>query len=103
MVSEPGHGHAESDAAQHAIKKFGVNEKDMPPTKIVRLSKEIGFSRAIVFPHPNHLLSVSYRTLDSKASKFARLLEESGIPASLRAAVLSIFLKWRNGLVVLEK
>lgn len=45
VTHEPGAGHAKSPDSLRAMKLFGVTEKDMPPSHIRDLCKEIGFSK----------------------------------------------------------
>ena len=40
---EPGEGHAESTKSKEAVQRFGVNEKDMPPRRIMELGEQVGF------------------------------------------------------------
>jgi 2-polyprenyl-3-methyl-5-hydroxy-6-metoxy-1,4-benzoquinol methylase len=50
VVSEPGKGHGSSAEAQEAVERFGVTERDMPPTAIIAAAKQAGFSRWVVYP-----------------------------------------------------
>ena len=52
---EPGTGHHHSDRSQHAIKEYGVHEKDMPPSHIWKLGRKAGFTRKLVLPTPHEL------------------------------------------------
>jgi SAM-dependent methyltransferase len=45
ITAEPGQGHSKAPASKHAMEKYGVTEKDMPPSHIIKLSESIGFSR----------------------------------------------------------
>src|SRR3989344_733858 len=63
VTYEPGEGHANSLAAKTAVQRFGVTEKDMPPYKIIKLGRKIGFSGYNFYPenmniHPNNLLKL---------------------------------------------
>lgn len=45
VTAEPGQGHSNAPASKYAMEKYGVTEKDMPPSHIIKLSQSIGFSR----------------------------------------------------------
>jgi len=61
ITFEPGTGHHDSATSQHAIREFGVHEKDMPPKHIIRLAREIGFKRWLSLPHPHDINRALYR------------------------------------------
>jgi SAM-dependent methyltransferase len=50
VTHEPGEGHAESEASQMAVQRYGVTEKDMPPYRIIAIAKEVGFRDAVTYP-----------------------------------------------------
>ena len=52
VCSEPGAGHSHAAASQHAVNVFGVTEKDMPPSHIISIGREVGFRSAEVLPSP---------------------------------------------------
>lgn len=52
---EPGRGHNKTDETVEAMVKFGVTEKDMPPAKVIRLGKRVGFRKFEVFPSAGFL------------------------------------------------
>lgn len=58
---EPGSGHAESESSRQAVEEFRVHEKSMPPSYIVRLARDVGFSRHLVLPHPHQVNRTVYR------------------------------------------
>jgi SAM-dependent methyltransferase len=61
ITLEPGSGHHQTATSQHAIEKYGVHEKDMPPRHIIRLAREIGFRQWLALPHPCDLNNAYYR------------------------------------------
>jgi hypothetical protein len=74
ITSEPGTGHANSRDAQEAVRKFGVTERDMPPHRIMRVAKQIGFHSFMTYPHATHLHRFNYysargRTLAGRLSR----------------------------------
>jgi SAM-dependent methyltransferase len=60
ITHEPGRGHFDSEPSRHAMKQFGVNEKDMPPSRIFALGREAGFSSFRRFVDPTHLCLAAY-------------------------------------------
>ena len=50
ITSEPGKGHGASKQAREAVEKFGVTERDMPPTLIIGAAKQAGFKHYKVYP-----------------------------------------------------
>jgi SAM-dependent methyltransferase len=51
LTSEPGRGHDQSPQSIEAVRRYNVTEKAMPPEKVVRLGRQIGFRAYNVFPH----------------------------------------------------
>ena len=101
LCIEPGEGHSQSATSQHAVREFGVHEKDMPPRHILATARAAGFRKHVVLPWPwFHLRSV-YRpayargrgNLDLLGLKFLSLLR-----------ILKYFFRTRRqGLVLLFK
>jgi SAM-dependent methyltransferase len=61
ITFEPGSGHSETASARHAVREFGVHEKDMPPRQIVRLGREVGFRRHLLLPRPHDVVRTLFR------------------------------------------
>ena len=61
IALEPGEGHSTMPASVHAVKEFGVHEKDMPVGHIVRLAREAGFRRHLVLPRAHEIVRLLYR------------------------------------------
>jgi hypothetical protein len=60
ITSEPGQGHQESVESIGHIKKYNTTEKDMQPTKIIKLGYQAGFQQFKVFPHAFDLCHFVY-------------------------------------------
>jgi SAM-dependent methyltransferase len=58
ICSEPGRDHHITPESQRAIHEFGVNEKEMPPSHIIRLADEIGFRSGRALPYPFDILDL---------------------------------------------
>lgn len=58
ITHEPGEGHAKAEASRHAVEKFDVTEKDMPPYHIIDIAKKHGFKSSEVYPFPAHLVEL---------------------------------------------
>jgi len=98
VTSEPGRGHADSADARHAVETYQVTERDMPPERIIRAGRQVGFRRFCVYPHTKPLSLLVFGAYpDSRLHK---------LPTWLRglAALYAILIKKRaTGIVVLEK
>jgi ubiquinone/menaquinone biosynthesis C-methylase UbiE len=46
---EPGVGHSKTESSLIAMKKYGVTEKDMPPSRIIKAGKLAGFKKFKIF------------------------------------------------------
>lgn len=100
ITSEPGKGHSTQQTSINAMDKYNVTEKDMPPAKIVKLAKKVGFKRYKVLPHQFFLSKGIYNSV-IQTSNF-QLLK----PRFLReiAKYLKIFLnRNKNGIVLFVK
>ena len=93
VVSEPGKGHARQEESQAAVSRFGVTEKDMPPSRVIRCARQAGFDTFRVYPHPAHLLS--FQPLSEQSSRLRVLLEALG-----RAVWVLLVGRYRHGIVV---
>lgn len=58
---EPGEGHSRSPGSQHAVRTYGVHEREMPPRTIIRHARAAGFTRHLVLPWPWYYLAAVYR------------------------------------------
>ncbi len=63
ITSEPGKGHSKQPTSINAMEKFNVTEKDMPPGKIIKLAKKVGFKRFKVLPHQFFLSKGIYNSV----------------------------------------
>ncbi|MDD2765183.1 MAG: class I SAM-dependent methyltransferase [Opitutaceae bacterium] len=58
---EPGSGHNRSRLSRRAVEEFGVRERDMPPQRIWRLGRKVGFRRRLILPLPHDINRSLYR------------------------------------------
>lgn len=66
VAHEPGTGHSENESTIEKVRSYGVTEKDMPPSKIISMAMEIGFTDSTTIPFPEDLLSVIVASHDGK-------------------------------------
>lgn len=66
VLHEPGVGHAENSKA--TVERFGVNEKDMPPSLIWRHAKNAGFSKVYVVPSMQTVKELLFLSFDFSAA-----------------------------------
>jgi SAM-dependent methyltransferase len=76
LAFEPGYGHSQAEVSRHAVKKFGVHERDMPPQKIVSTGKAVGFQRSLFLPLPHDMMRSLYRRDYFAAPNRRRLILE---------------------------
>ena len=74
IAFEPGRGHAQAPASVHAVREWGVHEKDMPVDYIVKLGREAGFRRHLVMPRPHEVSRLLYRPTFAAATSQLDLL-----------------------------
>jgi ubiquinone/menaquinone biosynthesis C-methylase UbiE len=58
IAIEPGRGHSKTKAAKIATSTWGVTERDMPPSLIIRIGKKAGFKKAKVYWRVNRPFEV---------------------------------------------
>lgn len=100
IISEPGKGHGKSEHSLEAVRKYGVAEEDMPPTKIIYNAQKAGFKKWKVYPD----IGMIQRAIVKK--NFNRSILKY-IPGSLTrwfaVQYLLIFKKSFQGIVVLYR
>lgn len=103
VLSEPGVGHSESEAAINAIDRYGVTEKDMPPPMVKRIAKSVGFRRASVHPHLGQMMGVvSGRGASRRKGLTGWLLQRAAMRPLILMLVATLW-KRRSGVVALVK
>jgi 2-polyprenyl-3-methyl-5-hydroxy-6-metoxy-1,4-benzoquinol methylase len=119
ITSEPGLNHRHSPLALEAVRKYQVTEKSMPPVKIVKLAKQIGFRDFQVYPHAFRVQRAVYGKphragqpgLRSGATIRRVLRLAAGLTlgpfrmlySSARLAAWTQFACWADGITVLVK
>lgn len=61
LCLEPGKGHTKAGTTAEAAARYGVTEKDMPPSKIIDLAKRAGFRKFEVYPGAGFLSHAIFR------------------------------------------
>jgi SAM-dependent methyltransferase len=114
VASEPGGRHSHSPGAVEAVRQFNVTEKNMPPLRIIRVARGIGFRDFQVYPHAFRVHREVFRPHDF-GSPGATLLRAGRAAArlllgpwrllyrSLRLAAWTQLACWANGITVLVK
>jgi hypothetical protein len=102
LTSEPGKGHATNESVSALAKKFNVTEKDMPPQKIRRIGKGVGFHSFHTFPHAQDLKQSIY--VIETATRWRRLAAKAGPLGrmALRAYTLNRLLFPRQGNAIVK-
>jgi SAM-dependent methyltransferase len=72
IASEPGLGH--ESRSRSAIERYDVTEKDMPPSYVIRLGREVGFANGKAYPRADHLGRLLFTRRWSALGRLSRLL-----------------------------
>ena len=103
VVSEPGVGHHKTAASRHAIEEFDVNEKEMPPFKIARMARAIGFRRVQTYAHQGQLFDLANGTASfQRTGPVGWLLRRRILQPVLVLLLMALLKRW-SGVVVLTK
>ena len=90
VASEPGHGHSSQPASVEATSKFGVAERDMPPSKIAAAAQSAGFEQFDVFPHAFDVLQIVYGAMGTSGDRNALIAKyRREFESTVKAAPLS--------------
>ena len=93
VVAEPGKGHHEAEASVQAVEIYDVNEKEMPPTKVIRMARKTGFKRWRVKPNHGQLLTLLNGTNLSERKGLVGSIVKLPITRPLVAAALILGVK----------
>ncbi len=99
VALEPGRGHHRKSREVEA--EYDVTEKDMPPSYVRWLGRQVGFKRCRIFPGPQHLGKALYGS-QRVGGWLGRLLR---IWPFRHLAVLGIMVlqRWYCGITILQK
>jgi len=105
ITVEPGVGHSKSYYSIKAMKKYKVTEKDMPPKKIIKIAKEIGFKKFNIFPllyeNINFLKNLFEKENYDIKSNFKNILK---LFKDEENSILRLFLdKEKKGILLMKK
>ena len=98
VTHEPGAGHSRQPASIEAMRRYGVNEKDMPPSKIFELGRRAGFRQFESFVDPTEMLlafsglnpSTGGRVSGAKWKRAVRVARQM-LPNSSRGAICVLY------------
>jgi SAM-dependent methyltransferase len=106
IFSEPGRGHKNTKLSIDVMKKYNVNEKDMPPNLLIKYGKKIGFTKFNVYPKPKLMMNLLYSPNEKFFGFNSRLFEtifKLNIIRNLAIFFLMIFKKYHYGIVLMKK
>jgi ubiquinone/menaquinone biosynthesis C-methylase UbiE len=69
ITHEPGIGHSINPHSIEAMKTFGVNERDMPPSLIIQRGQEVGFRKFHIFSMFHQIQNTFYNPRSSVTPK----------------------------------
>lgn len=101
ITSEPGFGHANNKTSKNASANYGVTEKSMPPYKIIRLGKKVGFKRFKVYPHASFKSMILYN--NEKPITLAGKIAKLNLIRPLAAIFNILLYKRMDGIVTMIK
>jgi SAM-dependent methyltransferase len=99
ITSEPGRGHARQ--SRQEVERFGVTERDMQPSRVIRAGRAAGFSSFEVYPHATHL-GIALYGRPRRRPLIGRLLRLPGVRA-LAACFDILLYKRADGIVLMRK
>jgi SAM-dependent methyltransferase len=108
LMSEPGLGHHLRQGAKEVVERYGVAERDMQPSRVIRAGKKAGFTGFEVCPRAQMLAHVLYGNqsyaLPGKVVWFVKKrLLRYGFIRTLAAIFLITLYKKIDGFVILRK
>lgn len=101
LTVEPGKGHHKTESAKTAMLKWDVNEKSMPPPRIVKLAKQCGFMSWETYHRPRRLHEVLWGN-PSGSPLMNELLKWKFMKTLGAILFLLMWRRW-EGIVVLRK
>jgi SAM-dependent methyltransferase len=103
VTHEPGEGHAAHPASVRAMQMFGVNERDMPPWRIIAAARKAGFRGSRVMPMPATLHQIYYGTDLEERGGLVALLHRLRLAQPLLMLRLMLRANRLGSIVVLTK
>jgi SAM-dependent methyltransferase len=100
VAAEPGIFHSKSPSSKKAVADYGVTERDMPPSLIIKCAKKAGFRKFKVYPDTALLQRL---IIKKKYSRRPLKPLKYGLVKAVTGTVLVIFKKRIQGIVVLQK
>jgi SAM-dependent methyltransferase len=104
VTSEPGDGHARAPASRHAVERYNVTERDMPPRAVIAAGRHAGFRDFRVYPHASDVGTAVFgyrgRLLRRLAAAIPPVRKLGSIALTVR---ILLYRAGRGGIVVLVK
>lgn len=101
IASETPAGHAES--SREVVERYGVIEKDMPPSRIARLGKAAGFKKIKVYPRADEMGKRLFSRGQHKRKRLTQVLTRIWPFNYLTVISMMMFRKRNYGIAVLTK
>lgn len=98
ILCEPGVGHSKSPSSLDAVERYGVNERDMPPSLSKKALKKSGFVSIHTYAYPALLHRATYKTFSGK-----RAILNFPPMRAVVSFILGTFARRYHGLVVAYK
>ena len=98
ITHEPGVGHSRSPDSVRAMELYGVNERDMPPERIIAAARAIGFTEWRIYPLPQVVINRFYRLEPNPW-----LFSPAGMRRALHLLRMAFFPSAKAGAIVVLK
>lgn len=95
IANEPGVGHSKNPRSIDAVKKYGVNERDMPPKLLRPQLRKAGFSVIETFAYP----AITHRSLYTRRAGVIGRIRNTSLVRGLTAGLMSTVLRGDHGIV----
>lgn len=99
IACEPGVGHSKSPSSIEAVKKYGVNEKDMPPKLLRTFLRETEFNSVKTYAYP----AITHRALYKQRAGTLGKIRNTALVRGLTAGYMATFARQNHGIVVAFK
>jgi len=96
VTSEPGFGHTRNPVSRAHVARFGVTERDMPPSRIIAAGRKAGFQTFDVFPNAYRLSHFVYNQPRFESAPVRRWIHSLKIGLMCAMPILQL----RNGGIV---
>lgn len=100
IVCEPGSGHSKHQQSIEAVKKYGVNERDMPPKLSKKALRTVGFINIKTYAYPALIHRALY---ENSGIGITKILRANNLTRSIASFFISLVVLRHHGIVTAIK